>query len=112
MNLLKLTQNQLFNNINVKTYTRKENQKKEIGFIADDVKNIIDGTGIENLTSKFKQSQDDENEYLALSYSKMTCVLWGVVKSQKNSIDKLKTQLRKQTTLINELVERMNALHT
>ena len=80
----------------------EKKQKREIGFIADDVKSIIDGTGIENLVSSSKTDDEDENEYLALSYSKMTCILWGVVKNQKNQIDKLvneitkiKTQLRK-----------------
>jgi hypothetical protein len=51
--------------------------ERRVGFIADDVQAAIDGSGWSNIvSSKMKNNED----YLTLDYSRLVCVLWGVVK--------------------------------
>ena len=63
-------------------FTPKKKRKK-IGFIAQDVERSTEGLGIAGLISKNKMNEDDDIEYLSLSYGKMNAILWGVVKSCK-----------------------------
>jgi len=54
--------------------------ERRVGFIADDVQAAIDGTGWSNIvSSKMKNGED----YVTLDYSRLVCVLWGVVKGQQ-----------------------------
>ena len=52
--------------------------ERRVGFIADNVKAAIDGTGWSNIvSSKIKNNED----YLTLGYSRLVCILWGHVKA-------------------------------
>ena len=83
----------IFESINPKIYTRKETQKKEICFIAQDVEKSIEGLGIAGLISKNTMNEDDDTEYLSLSYGKMNAILWGVVKSLKKEVVDLRKEI-------------------
>ena len=83
----------IFESINPKIYTRKETQKKEIGFIAQDVEKSTEGLGIAGLISKNKMNEDDDTEYLSLSYGKMNAILWGVVKNLKKEVADLRKEI-------------------
>ena len=52
--------------------------ERRVGFVADDVRAAIDGTGWSNIVSS--KNKNDE-EYLTLDYSRLVTVLWGHVKA-------------------------------
>ena len=63
-------------------FTSEKNANK-ICFTAQDVEKSIEGLGIAGLISKNKMNEDDDTEYLSLSYGKTNAILWGVVKKPK-----------------------------
>ena len=86
----------MFDNIDVKTYTKKSTQKKEIGFIAQEIGEATKDTGIEHLIhiSEEIECNDGCNANFipncqSISYTHMVCLLWQVVKKQQRQIDTL-----------------------
>jgi hypothetical protein len=80
----------ILNNVDVKTYTRNDmDNKYEIGFVAQELETI--------LTEKYQGLVQDvnvdvgfgEQTYKSIDYSRMTCILWGIVKNQQQRIQTL-----------------------
>jgi hypothetical protein len=73
--------------VQVKTYERTDLAGKRIGFIAQDVQG--------NLPEEFanlvgtRPSEDAEDPFLTLDYSRLVTVLWGVVKNLQARIEAL-----------------------
>ena len=78
----------IFYNVDVKTYIRKDMTGTRIGFIAQDIK--------ANLPIEFDNIVSTSNSLLAVDYSRMVCVLWGVVKNLQERINTLESS--KKTT--------------
>jgi hypothetical protein len=82
---------QVFDAVQVKTYERTDLAGKRIGFIAQDVQG--------NLPEEFanlvgtRPSEDSEDPFLTLDYSRLVTVLWGVVKNMQARIDTLEANL-------------------
>ena len=51
--------------------------ERRVGFIADDVASAVSGEGWGNIVGSKPLNGDT---YLTLDYSRLVCVLWGVVK--------------------------------
>ena len=81
--------------VNMKTYKRidqkEENRPYRIGLIAQDVQSALPEDGkFANLIGSFEHGEDDnQQEMLSVSYDRLTCVLWTVVKNQQKQIDEL-----------------------
>ena len=75
----------LFNKIDVKTYNRTDFKGNRLGFIANDFYDNIPEE-FENLVGML---YGGEQALLSLSYDRIVCVLWGVVKNQQKQIDEL-----------------------
>jgi hypothetical protein len=75
----------VFNAIDVKTYRRNdyETDKRRIGFIAQDFQKSIPDD-FQNIVT-----ESPKDGLLGLDYSRITCILWGVCKSQQKQIDEL-----------------------
>jgi hypothetical protein len=80
----------ILNNVNVKTYTRNDKDNEyEIGFVAQELEAV--------LTEKYQGLVKDvnvdvgfgEKTYKSIDYSRMTCILWGIVKNQQQRIQTL-----------------------
>jgi hypothetical protein len=78
----------IFNNINVKKYNRidKENEE-EIGIIADDLQEVL-GDEYMGLIDIHDVDENVKN-MKSISYSKLSLILWSVVKKQQRQIDEL-----------------------
>ena len=87
----------MLDNINAKTYTRKDmNNAKRIGFIAQDI-DKYKSEKFENLSSKSVMNDKDGNgqeEILVMDYSRLTAVLWTIVKDQQKTINDLQNRLQ------------------
>ena len=70
---------QLFDELEPKIYDRVEGPKDQIGFVAQDVREL----------GKALCKPMGDGELLALDYQKLSVVLWGVVKSLQKRVDKL-----------------------
>ena len=79
----------IFDSTEAKTYTRTDVEGKRYGFIAQDVqaKTPKDITNI--VFEQGGEGGDDENPLLAIDYSRLVTVLWGVCKNQQKQIDEL-----------------------
>ena len=75
----------IFEATEVKTYTRTDVEGKRLGFIAQDIQKNKP-KDIDNLV--FMSYQQDQ-PLLALDYSRLVAVLWGVCKKQQKQIDDL-----------------------
>ena len=86
----------MLDNINAKTYTRKDmNNAKRIGFIAQDI-DKYKSEKFENLSSKSLMNDKDGNgqeEILVMDYSRLTAVLWTIVKDQQKTINDIQNRL-------------------
>ena len=80
----------ILNNVDVKTYTRNDmDNEYEIGFVAQELEAV--------LTDKYHGLVKDvnvdvgfgEQTYKSVDYSRMTCILWGIVKNQQQRIQTL-----------------------
>ena len=76
----------IFNAIETKEYDLKTSadvdgtelpSERRVGFIADDVQAAIAGSDWSNIVGA---KSVNNTEYLTLDYSRLVCVLWGVVK--------------------------------
>jgi hypothetical protein len=85
----------LFDAVTMKTYKRidqkEENRPYRLGLIAQDVQSALPSDGkFANLIGSFEHGEDDnQQEMLSVSYDRLTCVLWTVVKNQQKQIDEL-----------------------
>jgi hypothetical protein len=81
---------EVFDAVSVKTYTRTDLAPgKRIGFIAQDIQGSLPGTGeFANLVGTRPETAD-AGELLTLDYSRLVCVLWGVVKNLSSRIEAL-----------------------
>ncbi len=96
----------LFNNLNIKTFTWKRDGKNALGVIAQEVEALLPTNGLFDLVneSEYQPTSDDEVMTIkTVDYSKLNCILWTVVKEQKKEIDELKNRL-------NNIEERLNIL--
>ena len=86
----------MLDNINAKTYTRKDmNNARRLGFIAQDI-DKYKSEKFENLSSKSVMHDKDGNgqeEILVMDYSRLTAVLWTIVKDQEKRIKILESKL-------------------
>ena len=64
--------------------------KKEVGFIAQDIKNSKITEKWDNLIMK-----DNDEKYLRLNYMKMNIVLWGAVQELMKEVNDLKNEVKK-----------------
>ena len=73
--------------INVKTFNMKgdEQKKNHIGFIADELKEI--------LPEKFEAIVDNSNEYLSVNYGKMTAILMKALQETMNKVEHLESSV-------------------
>jgi len=80
----------ILNHVDVKTYTRIDmDNEYEIGFVAQELEAV--------LTQKYQGLVKDvnvdvgfgEQTYKSIDYSRMTCILWGIVKNQQQRIQTL-----------------------
>ena len=78
---------ELVKKINVKTFNFKSDEKKKghIGFIADDLQEI--------LPEKFEAIVDKSNEYLSVNYGKMTAVLMKALQETMNKVEHLESSV-------------------
>ena len=83
-----------FENVDVKTYVRTNTAGNRIGFIAQDIQQQLPPQ-FGNLIST--QYGGDE-PLLAVDYSRLVWVLWGVCKQLQSRIDALETPPAKKTT--------------
>jgi len=79
----------IFDNVDVKTYVRKDLPGTRLGFIAQDVE--------ENLPDEFANllgmQYGGDEPLLSLDYSRLVCVLWGVCKQLQTRIDVLEQKV-------------------
>ncbi len=99
--------------LNPVNYTMKSDEGKHIGFIAQEVKEIIPEvvTGIEG--------DLDKNQTLGISYGHLTALLVKAIQEQnseiqelKNNIDKLKQELATSQTINTTMMEKLVKLTT
>ena len=78
---------ELVKKINVKSFNFKSDDKKKnhIGFIADELKEI--------LPEKFEAIVDSSNEYLSVNYGKMTAVLMKALQEEMAKTEYLESKL-------------------
>jgi len=76
---------EIFDATEVKTYTRTDVPGKRLGFIAQDIQKKKP-KDIGNLVF---MTYEEDQPLLALDYSRLVTVLWGVCKSQQKQIDEL-----------------------
>ncbi|MFX4226588.1 MAG: tail fiber domain-containing protein [Porticoccaceae bacterium] len=81
---------EVFDAVHVKTYARTDLAPgKRIGFIAQDVQGSLPRTGeFANLVGT-----RPDGELLTLDYSRLVCVLWGVVKNLTSRLEALEANL-------------------
>jgi len=72
----------IFDNVNVKTYVRKDVSGSRIGFIAQDVQTNAPAEFANLLGMQY----GGDEPLLSLDYSRLVCVLWGVCKHQETDI--------------------------
>ena len=77
-----------------KTYTRVDrgDGKTRLGFLADDFDEVR-GTAFDNLVGEVTK---DGETLKSLDYSRLTAVLWAVVRSQQGQIDALLAATKKK----------------
>ena len=92
------TMQTIFDSIEAKTYTRNDlGGQKRMGFIAQDIEAAMSGHESYKFIvgeGSFQRNEDSEVEAIkTVDYSRMTCVLWGVVKNMQKRIDDLESKL-------------------
>ena len=75
----------IFDNVEAKTYTRKDIEGNRLGFVAQDVEEKLTPE-IGNLVY---MNYDKGTPLLALDYSRLVCCLWGVTKRLQQRIEAL-----------------------
>ena len=80
----------------MKTYqpldTPEDNRPSRLGLFAHDVEAALPADGkFDNLIDTFLHGEEDDNkqEMLSVSYDRLTCVLWTVVKQQQKQLREL-----------------------
>jgi hypothetical protein len=81
---------QVFDAVQVKTYERTDLAGKRIGFIAQDIE-ASSPEEFANLVGT-RPSEDAEDPFLTLDYSRLVTVLWGVVKNLQARIEALEAE--------------------
>ena len=78
----------LVKKINVKTFTMKSDEKKKshIGFIADDLLEVI--------PKKFECLVDESNDYLGVNYGKMSTILFKALQETMNKVEQLEEEIK------------------
>ena len=96
----------IFENVDVKTYVRKDISGTRLGFIAQDIQTHAPPEFANLLGMQYGANEP----LLSLDYSRLVCVLWGVVKVQETQIDDLiarvealETATAKKTTVKKQL---------
>jgi len=79
----------IFEAAEVKTYTRNDVPGKRLGFIAQDIQEELP----EDIGNVVFMTYEEDQPLLALDYSRLVTVLWGVCKKQKQAIEALKLRL-------------------
>ena len=85
----------MLSSINMKTYKRldtpEENRPFRLGVLAQDVQAGLPSDGkFDNLIDTFMHGEEDNKQgMLSVSYDRLTCVLWTVVKQQQKQIQEL-----------------------
>ena len=80
----------IFDSVDVKTYVRKDISGNRIGFIAQDIQEHI-SPEFDNIIST---QYGGDKPLLAVDYSRLVCVLWGVCKNQQTRIEALETAVQ------------------
>ena len=82
--------------VDMKTYQRldtpEENRPFRLGVLAQDVQAGLPSDGkFDNLIDTFLHGEEDDNkqEMLSVSYDRLSCILWTVVKSQQKQLQEL-----------------------
>ena len=78
----------IFDAAEVKTYTRKDVPGKRVGFIAQDIQEKMP----EDISNLVFMTYEAEQPLLALDYSRLVTVLWGVCKNMQKRIEVLETK--------------------
>ena len=90
---------QLFDAVAVKTYKRKDHEtdKYRVGYVAQDVQAALPADGkFQNLVTTFTHGEgDDKVEMLAVDYSRLSCILWSVVKKLQTRVEALEAPKKK-----------------
>ena len=83
--------------INVKTFNMKgdEQKKNHIGFIADELKEI--------LPEKFEAIVDNSNEHLSVNYGKMTAILMKALQEEMNKRVRIESRLFELEDIVKEM---------
>jgi len=81
---------QVFDAVEVKTYERTDLPGPRIGFIAQDIQQSLPAE-FANLVGT-RPGGDAEDPFLTLDYSRLVCLLWGVVKNLQARIEALEAQ--------------------
>ena len=81
----------VFESINPKIYIRKGTQKNR--FYCTRCRNSHGWLRYNRFNIKGEINEDDDTEYLSLSYGKMNVILWGVVKNLKKEISDLRKEI-------------------
>ncbi len=89
-------------------YIRKNNSKqtREIGFIAQEVEEVLVTIGYENQGFLTK----DDNGYLSIRYNDLIPVLTKAIQEQQAQIEALKSSNTEQYKLLSQVLERMDRL--
>jgi len=83
---------QVFDAVQVKTYERTDLAGKRIGFIAQDIE-ASSPEEFANLHGTRPGGETADAPYLTIDYSRLVCVLWGVVKTLTSRIEALEAKL-------------------
>ena len=81
----------IFNNVKPKSFNWIRDSKQSIGFVAQDIESLLPEDGLfSDLVHENKDYQPDVNipaiTIKTVDYSRMSCILWSVVKSQQQRI--------------------------
>ena len=79
----------MFNQIEVKQYTRTDHPGNRIGFIAQDMVAALPDEW-SNIT---RMTYDAGNPLWGLDYARLTTILWGVCKNQQARLDQVEARL-------------------
>jgi hypothetical protein len=82
----------VFDSLTPKTYKRRDQTdgKYRLGILAQDLKRILPARW-DNLVDSFMHGPEDgaKEEYLSVSYDRLSLCLWGVVKNQQKALREL-----------------------
>ncbi len=76
---------EIFQNVDVKTYNRKDVSGQRIGFVAQDIQQCLPPEFANILGSQY----GGDTPLLSLDYSRLVCILWMVCKDLKARVEVL-----------------------